>query len=459
MGQRMAMGQQSRRSTGFTIVGRIKHHRRGLVAALAASLTLAGCAGLTDAPRMGIASAQLAQTASIPEIPGARIWGDFVPRDVATAIKTTFPDLPPIGASATREEGRPVIDILALSGGGGDGAFGAGLLSGWSQAGTRPEFELVTGISAGALIAPFAFLGPAYDAPLRAIWTKFKTKELITPRGVAGFLTGDALTDTKPLARLIERFVDRDMLAAIAREYWRGRVLLVLTTNLDAQRPVVWNMGAIANSPHPEAPALFRSVLLASAAIPGVFPPVRIQVTAEDGQTYDELHVDGGITADVFISPLPVDLTAFDALYPVKPKRRIYVIKNSRVAPTQSVTTQRAIAIAGRSISTVLLSQGDGTLYRIYRRAQDAGAEFHFAAIPTPFRLVPREAFDTSYQSALFELAQDMARGGYPWSRVPPSLVPTADRPSPPERFKPARRLPGDEGRFEHGSFFDSLLR
>ncbi|MEL6747457.1 MAG: patatin-like phospholipase family protein, partial [Pseudomonadota bacterium] len=294
---------------------------------------LAGCAGASIGPRNGVPSAELADAARIDGIPAARAWGDFVPGDVATAIRQAFPGLPPIGANAQRTpDGRTVLDTLALSGGGGDGAYGAGLLVGWTKAGTRPEFEIVTGVSAGALTAPFAFLGPEYDPMLRELWTAFSTRELIVPRGLGGLLQGDALTDTAPLAQLIARYMNDAALAKIAAQYARGRALVVLTTNLDAQRPVVWNMGAIAASSDPRAPTLFRQVLLASAAIPSVFPPVNIDVVGADGKAYEELHVDGGITANMFISPFPVPLTAYNALYDRPPVRRIWVIKNGRTA-------------------------------------------------------------------------------------------------------------------------------
>ncbi len=166
-------------------------------------------------------------------------------------------------------DGRAQIDVLALSGGGSDGAFGAGVLTGWTARGDRPEFEHVTGVSAGSIIAPFAFLGPKYDAQMREIWTDYNTDQLVVPQIVSGLLGGDALVDTSPLRKLVAKYVDRDFLKAVAREYERGRLLTVGTTNLDAKRPVVWNMGAIARHyDDPEAVQLFRDVIIASAAIP-----------------------------------------------------------------------------------------------------------------------------------------------------------------------------------------------
>ena len=198
----------------------------------------------------------------------------------------------------------PEANFLALSGGGGDGAFGAGILCGWTAAGTRPRFKLVTGISTGALIAPFAFLGPEYDARLKEAYTTMSDKDIYTVTSVVTLVLNlgkiEAAASTKPLAELLERLIDENMLRAIAAEHNKGRRLLVGTTQLDAQRLVIWNMGAIAASYHPDALKLFRQVLRASASIPVAFNPVYIKVKAA-GQEYDEMHVDGGVKAQVML--------------------------------------------------------------------------------------------------------------------------------------------------------------
>jgi Patatin-like phospholipase len=229
-----------------------------------------------------------------------------------------------------------VVQYLALSGGAGDGAFGAGVLVGWTQRQDRPRFEVMTGVSAGALIAPFAFLGPRYDRQLREIWTKYDTDELATPQIFAGLLGAEALADSAPLKSLIARYVDRRMLDRIADEYHAGRVLLVGTTNLDAQRPVIWNMGEIAASRHPYALELFRQVILASVSVPGVFAPVHIKVRAGE-QILEEMHVDGGPTRQVFVAPAQLSLRSFDPLYPTPPVRRIYIIKNGKLSTSKQM--------------------------------------------------------------------------------------------------------------------------
>ncbi len=391
----------------------------GIVAALATML--AGCA--SGILRDGIATAKLANEAVIAELPGVRYWGDEVPADFASALRQRLPNMPRLAQGASTQDGRPIVEILALSGGGGDGAFGAGLLAGWTEQGTRPEFEVVTGISAGAIIAPFAFLGPRHDDSLKEIWTQYQTSELIHAQVLPGLLGGASLADTGPLEELIAKYVDRKLLREIAREYKKGRILLIGTTNLDAQRPVVWNMGEIAAINHADSLELFRKVIMASAAIPGAFPPVEIPVVAE-GKQFDELHVDGGTTREVFVSPVNVPFRTYDALYPAPPIRRIYIIKNGKITPEQQIVQPKTLSIVARSIYTLIKNQNLGEIYRIYRMAQDSGASFNFIAVPPSFNGKAKEFFDPVYQKALFEEGYRLGRSRIPWLHRPPDLVP-----------------------------------
>lgn len=359
----------------------------------------------------------------VADLPGVRYWGDEIPPNFIEALRARLPNMPRLAQGATTREGRPIIEILALSGGGGDGAFGAGLLAGWSEGGERPEFEVVTGISAGAIIAPFAFLGPRHDDALHQIWTQYETSEIVTAQILPGLLGGAALADTGPLEALMSKYIDKKLLREIAHEYRRGRILLIGTTNLDAQRPVVWNMGEIAASGHPHALELFRKVILASAAIPGAFPPVEIPVVAE-GKSYDELHVDGGTTREVFVSPVNVPFRTYDALYHKPPVRRLYIIKNGKITPEQQVVQAKTLPIVARSIYTLIKNQNLGELYRIYRMAQDDGAAFNFIAVPETFNVKSKEFFDPVYQSALFEEGRRLGRGKIPWVTQPPGQIP-----------------------------------
>ncbi|MEM9029472.1 MAG: patatin-like phospholipase family protein [Pseudomonadota bacterium] len=429
--------------------------RIAIALSFVAAAIVGGCAGFIG-QRNPLPAALTAQ-AEIPNVRGVRFWGDEVPEDPVAAFRRSIPDLPQPAQRATRVQGRRVVEILALSGGGADGAFGAGILIGWTQSGRRPEFEIVTGVSAGALIAPFAFLGPRYDPVLREVWTKYDTKQLIRASGLPGLFGGDSLVDTAPLAALIARLLNRKVLDEIAAEYRRGRFLFVLTTNLDAQRPVVWNLGALAASKAPGAMALFHRVVLASAAIPGVFPPVRIAVNA-DGQRYDELHVDGGITREVFVSPVQAPLRSFNRFFDRPPLYRIFLIKNGKLAPAYKATDQKTLPIAGRAISTLLLNQSEANIYRIFRRARDGGADFNFVSVPVTFPWKPNEVFDPIYQEKLFDLGVHLGRTGRGWSKVPPEVIPTRRRPKP-VQLKAVKRSPR-QGIFAGdnvGQFFEDL--
>lgn len=382
-----------------------------------AALALSACAA--EIVRNGIPSAELASTAVVHGMQGIRFWGDEKPADFMAELRRRLPDLPRLAQGSERIKGRPVVETLALSGGGGDGAFGAGLLTGWSERGDRPEFEIVTGVSAGAIIAPFAFLGPRYDHALEQIWTKYQTSQLVTAQILPGLFGGSSLADTTMLESLIERYADTRLLREVAAEYKKGRMLFVLTTNLDAQRPVVWNLGQIAASGHPNALGLFRKAIMASAAIPGAFPPVPFSVEA-NGKTYDELHVDGGTTREVFVQPLAVPLKTYDVLYDRPPLRRLYIVKNGKIAPEQEVVQAKTIDIVSRSISTLIKNQNLGELYRIHRMAEDAGAEFNFIAVPASFDHKSKQFFDPVYQSALFEEGRKLGAAGVPWMKAPP---------------------------------------
>ncbi len=384
---------------------------------------LAGCAGMV-AQREPLPSGLAQSRAVVPGLPTVRFWADETPANPTAAFRKIQPTLPRLAANAQRRGGRPVVDILALSGGGGDGAFGAGVLAGWTKRGDRPEFEVVTGVSAGAIIAPLAFLGPDYDDELKEVWTKYQTTDLVQINGLQGVLGGDALVDTSKLAELIAQYLSPAVMAEIAREYERGRILMVLTTNLDAQRPVVWNLGELARSRHPDAHRLFHKIILASAAIPGALSPVNIPVVV-DGKTYDELHVDGGTTREVFISPIEVPLKALDQLYDRPPIRRI---KNMREQPIYQPVTQQTLPIAGRAISTLIHNQSAGEIYRIYRRALDAGAEFRMLAIPADFKYTSTQVFDPAYQEKLFAFGETLGRAGNGWLRRPPELIPNRPR-------------------------------
>jgi len=309
----------------------------------------------------------------------------------------------------------PPAPYLALSGGGDDGAYGAGLLVGWTARGTRPEFKLVTGISTGALSAPFAFLGPAYDTHLRQIYTETNAGDIFAARPViSAALANDAMADSKPLHQMILRLLDDRMVEAIAAEYRKGRLLLVMTTNLDAGRPVIWNIGAIAASGHPRARELIAKVLLASASIPAAFPPVLFDVEY-DGAPYQEMHVDGGAIAQSFL--YPAALTSRGA---PKRNRAAYVIRNGRLGVPWKQVERETLAIAGRAVSTLTASSGVDDLYRIYATTRRDGVDFNVAYIEDDFTVAYVGPFNQAYMNSLFNYGYEKGRSGSPWHKVPP---------------------------------------
>src|SRR5215471_12588888 len=249
----------------------------------------------------------------------------------------------------------PPASYLAISGGGDNGAFGAGLLNGWTATGTRPTFKLVTGVSTGALIAPFAFLGEAYDAQLKSIYTGVSLADIAKQRSVWSVIYGDAMADTTPLRHLVEKTVTQELLNAIAVEHSHGRILLIATTNLDVRRPVVWNITKIAASKVPGSLELVHKILIASAAIPGTFPPVMIDVQAK-GKAYQEMHVDGGTTGQVFVYPAAIQLNAL-----AKRQRALYIIRNARLDPQWAQVDRRTLPIAFRAITIRSFRSVSGT--------------------------------------------------------------------------------------------------
>ena len=257
--------------------------------------------------------AALENQVQMPGLPGARAWGDENSKSFEQSAIESFEQ----EKAANHGKLEPVVHVLALSGGGAEGAFGAGILCGWTQSGTRPRFKLVTGISTGALMAPFAFLGPSYDARLKEAYTTISDRDIFqahSPVAILLWLVNlrelPSLADSRPLAQLVAKIVDAQVLQEIAQEHLKGRRLLMGTTQLDAQRLVIWNMGAIAASGHPQALELFRKIMVASASIPAMFPPQYFAVEA-GGEEFQEMHVDGGARVQVMLYEAAISLISF----------------------------------------------------------------------------------------------------------------------------------------------------
>jgi len=362
---------------------------------------------------------QAVQRAQIPGIANARFW----PMSDNSAIVAEALASLDKEQAARQQDGEtgplPPVAYLAISGGGDNGAFGAGLLNGWSARGDRPQFKVVTGVSTGGLIAPFAFLGSDYDDELSQVYTSVTQKDIFNRRSMLAALTEDGLGDTTPLYELIGKFVDDKFLAAVAEAYRRGRFLFIGTTNLDAQQPVIWNMGAIAAANTPESADLFHRIMLASASIPGAFSPVMIDVEVDEVQ-YQEMHVDGGTMAQVFLYP-PAISTEMDArnLQNIR-ERRAYILRNARLDSNWSSVERSTVTITGKAIATLLQSQGFGDLYRIYLTTQEDGVDYNLAYIGSDFNAEHREEFDALYMRKLYDYAFEKAVNGYPWDKVPP---------------------------------------
>jgi predicted acylesterase/phospholipase RssA len=317
----------------------------------------------------------------------------------------------------------PEIQLLAVSGGGENGAFGAGVLCGWSDFGTRPAFELVTGVSTGALTAPFAYLGTSYDPQLRSVYTELKASSVLEKRSFTAAIFDDAMADNSPLFKTISVYLDEAMLAALATAYDQGRLLLIGTSDIDAQQPVIWNIGAIAKSRHPRALDTIRRILLASAAIPGAFPPTLFDVTV-DGVAYQEMHVDGGAFAQAFLYPASVTrqrrarIAGGQAVVPA----RAYVIRNGRLDPEWAATERSTLGIASRAISTMIAASGINDVIRMYNSTQRDNIDFNLAYIGRDFTMKLPEPFDQGYMRALFDYGYQRARHGFDWAKRPPLL-------------------------------------
>ena len=386
-----------------------------LIATLAALMTATLLSGCGTLARDRAVPPELHGQEHIGNMPGVRYQALSKAgiEEILSDIKSS------VEASKTTKHG--VANYLSISGGGDNGAFGAGLLVGWTLHGDRPKFDLVTGVSTGALIAPFAYLGPDYDAVLKSVYTETQPSDIYLERGLMGVLFGEAMGDTSPLFRLITKHIDADLLKNIADEYKRtNRWLLVATTNLDTGTPVIWNMGKIAQVSTPEALDLFRKILLASASIPGAFPPVMIDVVA-DGKNYQEMHVDGGATMSVFLYPAALGVAAREEhVLATSKKRKAYIIRNARIDADWQEIERDTLSIMGRAVAQLIQSQGYGDLYRIYQTTQRDHVEFNLAYIGADFNFHHAREFDRQYMNALYQYSYQLGKAGYPWVHTPP---------------------------------------
>ena len=378
--------------------------------------TVAACSTLPRHP----APLDKMLNAKISGIPGVRAWSGTYSKkfeaDLLLSIQQEKKHL-----STSKAKSIPVSSVLTLSGGGDNGAFGAGFLQGWSKLGTRPTFKLVTGISTGALIAPFAFIGSDYDSTLKEAFTTISARNIYFPRWIS-FIWSDSFTDTAPLLRLIKRYITKDVLHKVALAHRQGRRLYIGTTNLDADRLVVWNMGVIANSGHPKALALFQKIILASSSIPGAFPPVFIKVEI-NGASYDEMHVDGGVKAQLFFLAETLDLTDFrkkvGVIANANRKLSLYIIRNAEIGPEPKQIPRNLTKISERALSSLIKAQALNDLDKIYALAKQQGFDFNWVALPEEYQAAESDEFDKKEMNRLFKKGYEEGLKENVWKKIP----------------------------------------
>ena len=301
-------------------------------------------------------------------------------------------------------------DLVALSGGGSNGAFGARLMVGWTASGTRPDMEVVTGVSTGALAASFVFLGPDWNDELTEAYVGGAASRLLQSQGLGAFF-GSGIYRGEPLRDLVDHYIDDRVLQAVAAEAAKGRMLLVATTDLDSQRGVVWDMGLIAQRGGPEALALFRLVMTASASVPGAFPPVLIP-SEGGGHRFEEMHVDGGV-ATPFLA-LPETFWSYrDETGDLK-GGRIHVIVNGRTGPGFKITRDSLGAVLGRSLDIMLRTSIATTLAGNRAFAEGNALEFHYAALPDDSAADPLD-FSLEAMQGVYYVGRTGALDGSIW--------------------------------------------
>jgi hypothetical protein len=394
---------------------------RALLSRLCLVFTLAGLAGCAILPRNAVPP-ELIPEAVVPGMPDIRApagrpsaaMADDLARSFAQESPADFPVGP---------DGYVHYAHLALSGGGPNGAFGAGFLNGWTKTGTRPKFKIVTGVSTGALMAPFAMLGPAYDDALREFYTTTASRNIFRLLSILPqLLRGEALADTGPLVALIAQHVDAAFLREIAKAHERGQRLYIGTADLDSQRFVVWNMGHLAASGHPDALDMFRRIMLASASIPVAFPPVFFEVEA-GGRRYDEMHVDGSVGTRVFYTGGLFSFRAVSAVAGRGTAREdVYVIHNGQLLPTPEPTTRSIRSIAMRTFESSGKAAAVGDLFRIYAVTRREGAGYRWTTIPGGVEITGDEVFDPVKMTELYEIGYRNATAGPAWWTDPPGL-------------------------------------
>jgi predicted acylesterase/phospholipase RssA len=302
------------------------------------------------------------------------------------------------------------LNILEISGGGQNGAFGAGVLKGWRESGTRPEFDIVTGVSTGALLASHAFLGTAADdAVLEEAFTSISQKDIYLRQDLLDMIFGgNALVQTRPLQAMIAEMITPELLQRVATAYDQDRVLLIATTNLDYSQTWVWNLSLIAKRGGPKALDTYRKALLASASPPVAFPPVEI-----DGH----LFADGMIRANLLV----VGLTGEDAPGPPPyGPGTVYVIQNGKGNQPAKALTNNLQNIAGTALGQMMDGFTTSLMIRAYIGANSHGYHFRLADIPNDAATGNNPlAFDPAEMQAGFDAGYELGSHPGRWLDAP----------------------------------------
>jgi hypothetical protein len=307
-----------------------------------------------------------------------------------------------------RESGH-ALNVLSLSGGGQNGAFGAGFLIGWRESGRRPRFDIVAGVSTGALLATHALLGtPADDAKLEEMYTQITKDDIYERRGIFQFLSGvDSLRDTTPLSALIAKYVTAETLKRVAAAYEKNRMLFVGTTNIDYGQTWVWNMSLIAKAGDLE---LYRKALLASASFPIIFPPVEI-----DGH----LFVDGAARSNLVVPGMGGTRTPNP---PLHGPGNLYLIDNGRVTQPPVALVRALGSVAAKTISVMMEQSMQTALTRSYFGTKFLGYSYNMVGIPDDVDIgTDVLAFDPTQMRAAFDAGRELAKQRDPWRSTPPN--------------------------------------
>jgi len=334
----------------------------------------------------------------------------------------------------TNALGIKTYPALAVSAGGPKGAYGAGFLKGWSKEGSRPLFKIITGVSSGAIIAICAFLGKDYDDQLEKFFTTMSTKDIMKQNNLFSILFGSSFASPAPLVKKVSDIVDEKLIARVAEEHRRGRRLFIGTVNLDAQEFVVWDMGALACKSGPDSLQMFRKIILASSAMPMMFPPIYFEVSSATGELYDEMHVDGGSMRQIFyIDRLTKNMEGAAKVFGIDPSKyrpQIYVLCTGYMSPIRQQVKNNLVVIGLRSLETLQAAAFSGDIYRLYTFAQRRGLDFNLAYIPADFKSHqnPKDFFDKKEMQRLFKRGYDDAINGYKWHKTPPGYAAEDER-------------------------------